>query len=67
MSKNEEIIVIIGPDGKIVVEAKGYTGKSCKEATAFLNELGTTVDHKERPEMNKRQKKKDKQIKKGRG
>ena len=30
------IIVDVSPAGEVNIEAKGYTGKSCVEATAFL-------------------------------
>jgi hypothetical protein len=29
----------LSPDGKIVVEAEGFKGGSCEEATAFLEKL----------------------------
>jgi hypothetical protein len=37
MAKRVEII--LGPDGSIDVEAMGFKGASCKEATAFLDKL----------------------------
>jgi len=50
MSQSKKIIVRIGKDGKINLEAKGYTGDSCNEATKFLEDLmvveetGATAD-----------------------
>lgn len=39
-----EIIVTIGPDGQVSVEAKGLKGTGCVEATRALQEaLGQTV------------------------
>jgi hypothetical protein len=32
----EEIIVNIGPDGEIGIDAQGFKGKGCTEATEFL-------------------------------
>ena len=47
----KEIIVEIGPDGAVHVEAFGYTGNSCEEATKFIEEaLGRTVETKRKPE-----------------
>lgn len=37
MEKRVEII--LGPDGSIKVEAKGFKGETCEEATAFLDRL----------------------------
>jgi hypothetical protein len=35
-----EIIVEIGPDGKLTSTVKGVTGKSCTNLTAWLDQLG---------------------------
>jgi hypothetical protein len=38
-SKNQKTIeVSISPTGAITIEAEGYTGSSCEEATRFLEE-----------------------------
>ena len=42
MKSKQQIDVWISPEGAITVNANGYTGNSCEEATAFLEqELGT--------------------------
>ena len=38
-SKNQKTIeVSVSPTGAITIEAEGYTGSSCEEATRFLEE-----------------------------
>jgi len=64
---NQEIIVEIGLDGKISVEAKGYQGVGCKAATEFIENMGTIIKAEDKPELRQRPKKQKKQIKKGRG
>jgi len=47
----KKIKVLYGPNGEIQIEALGYKGKSCKEATAFLEKiLGEVSDVKEKAE-----------------
>lgn len=46
----KKIIVTISPIGKISVEAEGYTGNSCEEATKFLKALGTVTEEQKKPE-----------------
>ncbi|HQA51097.1 MAG TPA: DUF2997 domain-containing protein [Syntrophomonadaceae bacterium] len=46
----QKIIVTISPEGKIKVEAEGYTGNSCEEATKFLKSLGTVTEENKKPE-----------------
>mgnify|MGYP000984050146 CR=1 FL=1 len=46
----KKIIVTISPDGKIRVEAEGYSGNSCEEATKFLKSLGKVVEENKKPE-----------------
>lgn len=42
MKSNEHIEVWISPEGAITIDAKGFTGSSCEDATRFLEEeLGT--------------------------
>ena len=36
--KDKSIIVTITPDGKVEVTAEGYTGNSCEQATAFVEQ-----------------------------
>ena len=45
-----EVIVDFFPDGTVKVEAVGFTGSSCEEATAFLRGLGTEVEKDYKPE-----------------
>ena len=45
-----EVIVDFFPDGTVKVEAVGFTGTSCEEATAFLRGLGTEVEKDYKPE-----------------
>ncbi len=46
----QKIIVTISPEGGIKVEAEGYTGNSCEEATKFLKSLGTVTEENKKPE-----------------
>lgn len=46
----KKVIVTITPEGKILVEAEGYTGNSCEEATKFLRSLGTVTEEQKKPE-----------------
>ncbi len=47
----KRIEILYGPNGEIVVEAVGFKGKGCKEATKFLEEaLGRSVDVKQKIE-----------------
>ncbi len=48
MSTKEHIVVWISPEGAITLDAKGYTGNSCEEATRFLEESLGTVGRKQR-------------------
>lgn len=45
-----EVIVDFFPDGTVKVEAVGFSGNSCEEATAFLKGLGTEVEKDYKPE-----------------
>jgi len=45
-----KIIVKLTPDGLIQVEAEGYTGTSCEEATKFLQQLGSVAGVEKKPE-----------------
>lgn len=47
----KKIIVTISPEGKISVEAEGYAGNSCVEATRFLKSLGTVTEEQKKPEF----------------
>jgi acylphosphatase len=45
-----KIIVKLLPDGSIKVEAEGYTGSTCEEATRFLEQLGAVSGENKKPE-----------------
>jgi len=48
MKTNQSIVVWISPEGHVTIDAVGYSGSSCEEATAFLeSELGS-VGRKQR-------------------
>lgn len=48
----QEIIVTINPDGLTSVETKGYVGKSCQDASRFIEEaLGKVQSEKLKPEF----------------
>ena len=49
MSSKERIDVWISPEGAITLDAVGYTGSTCEEATRFLEESLGTVGRKQRP------------------
>ena len=42
--QQKSVIIRIDKTGAIVVEAKGYKGTGCKEATAFLEKLFGKAD-----------------------
>lgn len=46
----QKIIVKILSDGSMKVEAEGYTGNSCEEATKFLKTLGDIESEAQKPE-----------------
>jgi len=47
----KKIEILFGPNGEMEVEAVGYKGKGCKDATKFLEEaLGTEKDTKQKSE-----------------
>ena len=35
----KKVVITIGKDGSIIVDAEGFAGQSCEEATAFLDKL----------------------------
>jgi hypothetical protein len=46
-----EIVIDFLPDGKVSMEGKGFTGKSCDEAMgAFEKALGMVTDRKNKPD-----------------
>ncbi len=48
MKSKERIDVWISPEGAITLDAVGYTGSTCEEATRFLEESLGTVGRKQR-------------------
>ncbi len=48
MKTKERIDVWISPEGAITLDAVGYTGNTCEEATRFLEETLGTVGRKQR-------------------
>jgi len=48
MKSNEHIVVWINAEGGITIDAVGFTGKSCEDATRFLEEGLGTVGRKQR-------------------
>ncbi len=43
-------IVVTLKNGKISVDAQGFTSNSCEEATRFLQELGQVSGEEKKPE-----------------
>lgn len=48
MKSNEHIEVWVSPEGAITIDAKGFTGASCEEATRFLEEGLGTIGRRQR-------------------
>jgi hypothetical protein len=49
------IIVEVAPTGEITIDAAGFSGGSCDEATKFLEEaLGTVAVKAKKPEYHQR-------------
>ena len=48
MKSHQRIDVWISPEGKITLDAVGYTGNTCEEATAFLEQALGTIGRKQR-------------------
>ena len=51
MSMTKQIIVTISPDGAIKLDAQGYKGKSCADATKFLEKLMSGSKSTKKPEF----------------
>ena len=48
---NKQITVEIDTEGEVTVDAQGYTGESCREATGFLEKaLGRSVTQRLKPD-----------------
>jgi len=51
----KRIDIDIGPDGSIAIDAVGFSGPDCEEATRFLEEaLGESTSRQEKPEHRRR-------------
>ena len=51
----ETINVEIAPDGGVKVDAVGFSGADCEQATAFLEQaLGTVSEKRRKPEYHQR-------------
>jgi len=51
----QEIQVDIGPDGSVRIDAAGFSGPDCEQATAFLEQaLGTVTARRRKPEYHAR-------------
>jgi hypothetical protein len=48
MNSKERIDVWISPEGAITLDAVGYNGSNCEEATRFLEESLGTIGRKQR-------------------
>ena len=60
--KQRSIEVIVRPDGSLAIDAIGFTGTDCVQATAFLEEsLGEPVNSRKKPEYNQRRTTRNKQ------
>ncbi len=47
----ERLIITVSPTGDVSIEAQGYKGKSCEDATKFLETaLGQRTDQTKKPE-----------------
>jgi len=51
----KRIDIDIGPDGSIAIDAVGFSGPDCEEATRFLEEaLGESTSRQHKPEHRRR-------------
>jgi len=51
----KRITIDIGLDGSVAIDAVGFSGPDCEQATKFLEEaLGTTVSRSLKPEHRRR-------------
>lgn len=50
-SQSKSIEVVVQPDGKLQIEALGFTGADCERATRFLEQaLGWQTSRQRKPE-----------------
>ena len=53
--KTRTIEITVQPDGKLEIEALGFTGADCEKATAFIEDaLGRPVSKRKKPEYYRR-------------
>jgi hypothetical protein len=48
----KEVVIDVLPSGDIEVEAIGFRGCGCEEATKIVEELGKTISKRKKPEYN---------------
>jgi hypothetical protein len=54
MSRKQEIIVDVSPEGNVKIDAVGYEGKACEQATKALEEaLGVVTQKTKKPEYHR--------------
>ena len=47
-----ELHIIVKPDGSVEIDAKGYTGTNCLEASRpYEKDLGVVAERKRKPEI----------------
>lgn len=52
MVNAKEIVIRVGPDGRMVIEAEGFTGPACLEAIRkFSQALGVELEAEAKPEF----------------
>jgi hypothetical protein len=59
---NRTIEVIVSPNGDIQIDAVGFTGPDCEQATKFLEAaLGTVAQKQKKPEFHQQNRKTNQQ------
>ncbi len=55
MKNAKTIEIIVQPNGELKIDAVGFSGSDCEQATKFLEEsLGTVGDKRKKPEFYRR-------------
>lgn len=49
----KKVVIDILPNGEVKVEAIGFEGCGCEEATKAVEELGKIISRKKKPEYNR--------------
>lgn len=58
----EQIIIDIDPDGSLRIDAVGFQGPDCEQATKFIEQvLGTVAQRRKKPEYHQRRQTRQKQ------